>query len=133
MKQLCLVFVCLVLFVQLYGAWSKTCHAMDHCRENECCMTKSSMVGGCRSKGCEGCPCQINNVKSHLGDMYLMSCPCAEDLVCVAEKEIVNPDDSSVEYINSTCQRPDTDQTTGPGLLLQKLPGYLRLQSANGQ
>ncbi|GFT17936.1 uncharacterized protein NPIL_174111 [Nephila pilipes] len=84
--------------VQPYGAIGKTCRSSDHCREGECCMTKNSMVGGCREMGCVGCPCQPNNAKSHLGDMYLWSCPCSEGLECVSEQIIENTEDKRLEY-----------------------------------
>ncbi|GFQ98413.1 uncharacterized protein TNCT_469731 [Trichonephila clavata] len=99
------------LAVQPYGARGKTCRSSDHCREGECCMTKSSMVGGCREMGCVGCPCQPNNAKSHLGDMYLWSCPCSEGLECVSEQIIENAEDKTVEYINSTCTYKRNDDS----------------------
>ncbi|GFR25946.1 uncharacterized protein TNCT_655051 [Trichonephila clavata] len=117
MKLLWFFTIFLVFSVQPYGARGKTCRSSDHCREGECCMTKSSMVGGCREMGCVGCPCQPNNAKSHLGDMYLWSCPCSEGLECVSEQIIENAEDKTVEYINSTCTYKRNDDSEN-GVLL---------------
>ncbi|GBO44642.1 hypothetical protein AVEN_168055-1, partial [Araneus ventricosus] len=80
---------------QLYAGEGKACRTADHCKEDECCVTKQSMWGGCRKFGCPGCPCEPDSEKFHLGDMYLWSCPCSEGLECVAEDIIKNDVDKT--------------------------------------
>ncbi|XP_042907468.1 uncharacterized protein [Parasteatoda tepidariorum] len=100
----CLFIICLTTLVHLLAVSGKSCQKSDHCHSNECCMTLTSMVGSCRSMGCEGCSCQPENAKSHIGDMYLMSCPCLEGLECVSQ--VLHKEGSDeTEYINSTCQK----------------------------
>ncbi|XP_054713344.1 uncharacterized protein LOC129222819 [Uloborus diversus] len=124
----CLFCACLIFLVLLHTVRSKTCFREDECREDECCMTKSLMIGGCREKISQGHPCIPNTGKSHLGDMYLMSCPCIEGYECIPEKVIENDVDMSVEYYNSTCQKSDTAESLNVKLLqLQnRVPKFLR-------
>ncbi|KFM82749.1 hypothetical protein X975_22025, partial [Stegodyphus mimosarum] len=102
-----LVITCFFLTVHLSIVRGKLCRTGDHCRKDECCMTKSTLLGGCRLKGSEGSRCLPNNEMSHLGDIYLMECPCIAGLECVPQSIIKHPD-KTVEYVNSTCQKSNS-------------------------
>ncbi|XP_055925915.1 uncharacterized protein LOC129957576 [Argiope bruennichi] len=128
MKLLWIFITCLVLSAQFFAGEGKACRTAEHCKEGECCMTKQSMWGGCRSLGCPGCPCEPDSEKFHLGDMYLWSCPCSEGLECVPEDIIRNEGDKSVVFINSTCVSPEEAKRKRSRYSFQPeiLPRFLR-------
>uniref|UniRef100_A0A4Q8K273 U79-Liphistoxin-Lsp1a_1 n=1 Tax=Liphistius sp. SGP-2016 TaxID=1905180 RepID=A0A4Q8K273_9ARAC len=104
MRILLLLFFIATLVTNLKA---KNCKSHSECRPDECCMTRSYLFGGCRSMGQIGSSCYTETIKSHMGDMFMKQCPCAEGLQCVPEKS--NNAETSFFKQNGTC-RSVTDQ-----------------------